>query len=82
MELKKEMQKLQLSLAIIKPHAVKNPVALSYIRNVIKNSFIVVKTKRISLDKETAENFYDEHVGKFFFNRLVTFMSRYKMCSA
>ncbi|XP_047535351.1 nucleoside diphosphate kinase 6-like [Vanessa atalanta] len=69
------MQKLQLSLAIIKPHAVKNPVALSYIRNVIKNSFIVVKTRRICLEKETAEDFYKEHIQKFFFNRLVTFMT-------
>lgn len=71
------MTNLQLSLAIIKPHAVKNPVALSYIRNVIKNTFVVVKTKRITLDKETAGNFYKEHVGKFFYNRLVTFMARY-----
>ncbi|CAK1550317.1 unnamed protein product [Leptosia nina] len=69
------MCKLQLSLAIIKPHAVKNPVALSYIRNVIKNKFVVVKTKRVTLDQETAGNFYIEHEEKFFFNRLVTFMS-------
>ncbi|VVC95866.1 nucleoside diphosphate kinase 6-like [Leptidea sinapis] len=69
------MSKLQLSLAIIKPHAVKNPVALAYIRNVIKNNFAVIKTQRVSLDKETAGNFYLEHVQKFFFNRLVTFMS-------
>ncbi|XP_063365798.1 nucleoside diphosphate kinase 6-like [Cydia amplana] len=69
------MQKLQLTLAIIKPHAVKNPVALSFIRNVIKNKFIVIKTKRVSLDKEAAGKFYSEHVGKFFYNRLVTFMT-------
>ncbi|XP_075980078.1 nucleoside diphosphate kinase 6-like [Anticarsia gemmatalis] len=69
------MQKLELTLAIIKPHAIKNPVALSYIRNVIKNKFVVVKTKRVSLDKETASKFYEEHVGKFFYNRLVTFMA-------
>ncbi|XP_072945053.1 nucleoside diphosphate kinase 6-like [Epargyreus clarus] len=69
------MEKLQLTLAIIKPHAVKNPVALSYIRNVIKNRFVVVKTKRVSLDKESAGKFYKEHMQKFFFNRLVTFMT-------
>ncbi|XP_049876200.1 nucleoside diphosphate kinase 6-like [Pectinophora gossypiella] len=69
------MQKLQLTLAIIKPHAVKNPVALSYIRNVIKNRFVVVKTKRVNLDLESAGNFYKEHAGKFFYNRLVTFMT-------
>lgn len=69
------MQKLQLTLAIIKPHAVKNPVALSYIRNVLKNKFIIVKTKRISLDQDSASKFYEEHMGKFFYNRLVTFMA-------
>lgn len=70
------MQKLQLTLAIIKPHAIKNPVALSYIRHVIKNKFVVIKSKRMSLDEQTAANFYREHVNKFFFNRLITFMSR------
>ncbi|XP_028178356.1 nucleoside diphosphate kinase 6-like [Ostrinia furnacalis] len=69
------MQKLQLTLAIIKPHAVKNPVALSYIRQVIKHKFVVVKTKRVSLNTEAASNFYKEHTGKFFYNRLVTFMT-------
>ncbi|XP_022123736.2 nucleoside diphosphate kinase 6-like [Pieris rapae] len=69
------ISKLQLSLAIIKPHTVKNPVALSYIRNVLKNKFVVIKTKRLFLDKSTAANFYIEHKDKFFFNRLVTFMS-------
>ncbi|XP_069361090.1 nucleoside diphosphate kinase 6-like isoform X2 [Maniola hyperantus] len=69
------MPKLQLTLAIIKPHAVKNPVALSYIRNVIKDNFIVIKTKRMILDTEAAGNFYKEHVEKFFYNRLVTFMA-------
>lgn len=70
------MPKLQLTLAIIKPHAVKNPVALSYIRNVIRKNFVVVKTKRTILDTEAAGNFYKEHVEKFFYNRLVTFMAR------
>ncbi|KOB77549.1 Metallophosphoesterase 1 [Operophtera brumata] len=66
---------LELTLAIIKPHAVKNPIALSYIRQILKNKFVVVNTKRVSLDKETASNFYKEHLGKFFYNRLVTFMT-------
>ncbi|XP_026741796.1 nucleoside diphosphate kinase 6-like [Trichoplusia ni] len=69
------MQQLQLTLAIIKPHAVKNPVALSFIRNVLKQNFIVVKTKRVTLDQNAASVFYKEHVGKFFYNRLTTFMT-------
>lgn len=70
------MQKLQLTLAIIKPHAVKNPVALSYIRRVLETQFIVIKTRRVRLDRNAASAFYREHEGKFFYNRLVTFMSR------
>ncbi|XP_014361403.2 nucleoside diphosphate kinase 6 [Papilio machaon] len=69
------MEKLQLTLAIIKPHAVKNPVAVSYIRNVIRNRFVVVRTRRVILDANKAGDFYQEHEGKFFFNRLVTFMA-------
>ncbi|XP_004923943.1 nucleoside diphosphate kinase 6-like [Bombyx mandarina] len=69
------MQKLQLTLAIVKPHAVKNPIALSYIRQAVKSKFVVIKTKRILLDEDTAAKFYREHVGKFFYNRLVTFMA-------
>lgn len=70
------MQKLELTLAIIKPHAVSNPVVRSFIRNILKNKFIVVKTKRLTLDKNTTCRFYEEHVGKFFYNRLTTFMAR------
>lgn len=70
------MTRLELTLAIIKPHAVKNPIAVSYIRNILKNRFVVVKTKRVALDSKTAGDFYKEHIGKFFYNRLVTFMTR------
>ncbi|XP_068617942.1 nucleoside diphosphate kinase 6-like [Battus philenor] len=69
------MDKLQLTLAIIKPHAVQNPVAVSYIRNILKQRFVVLKTRRIILDPEEAGDFYKEHEGKFFYNRLVTFMA-------
>ncbi|CAK1586601.1 unnamed protein product [Parnassius mnemosyne] len=69
------MDKLQLTLAIIKPHAVKNPIAVSYIRNILKRKFVIVKTKRIFLNTVEAGNFYKEHEGKFFYNRLVTFMA-------
>ncbi|KAJ8712031.1 hypothetical protein PYW07_004873 [Mythimna separata] len=69
------MQKLELTLAIIKPHAVSNPVVRTFIRNILKNKFIVVKTKRVTLDTDTACKFYEEHAGKFFFKRLTTFMT-------
>lgn len=69
---------LELTLAIIKPHIIKQPHTLQNIRNIIINSnFKVVKSQQFCLTKNQAELFYDEHKTKFFFNRLVTFMTRY-----
>lgn len=66
-----------ITFAIIKPHAVKNPVALNQILKIIEqNNFKILKKSRVKFDKEKSENFYEEHKGKFYYNRLVTFMSR------
>lgn len=71
------MALLQLTLAIIKPHVIKNPIALSAIQKLILNSnFKIVKSKRKLISLEEAELFYEEHKHKFFYNRLVTFMTR------
>ncbi|XP_066139713.1 nucleoside diphosphate kinase 6 [Euwallacea fornicatus] len=70
------MTLLQLTLAIIKPHAVKNPVSLEGIRNtIISSNFKIVRSKRKHITLEEAELFYEEHRRKFFYNRLITFMS-------
>ncbi|XP_060523237.1 nucleoside diphosphate kinase 6 [Cylas formicarius] len=67
---------LELTLAIIKPHIVKNPVFLDAVRNVILNSdFKIVKSKRKRISLDEATHFYEEHKHKFFYNRLVTFMT-------
>ncbi|XP_014211007.1 nucleoside diphosphate kinase 6 [Copidosoma floridanum] len=65
----------QLTLAILKPHIIKSPIALQKIREIILvNEFKVVKTRRLTISNEEAEDFYREHKGKFFYNRLLTFM--------
>lgn len=62
---------------MIKPHVVKNPWAFSQILKIIEeNNFRIVKKSRIKFDIPKAELFYEEHKGKFYYNRLVTFMSR------
>lgn len=67
-----------ITFAMIKPHAVKNSFAFSQIMKIIdENKFRIVKKSRISFNVNSAEKFYEEHKGKFYFNRLVTFMSRY-----
>ncbi|XP_045476575.1 nucleoside diphosphate kinase 6 [Harmonia axyridis] len=66
---------IQLTLAILKPHLVKNPIALRAIRNkILESNFKIVKSKHRRLNEIDAENFYKEHINKFFYNRLVTSM--------
>ncbi|KRT80610.1 hypothetical protein AMK59_5490, partial [Oryctes borbonicus] len=69
------IQRLQLTLAILKPHLVSNPLAVRDIRTLIlTNKFKIVNWKRHTLTIKDAEKFYEEHKTKFFYNRLVTFM--------
>ncbi|PVD23593.1 hypothetical protein C0Q70_16865 [Pomacea canaliculata] len=42
---------------------------------ILKNGFYFVKSKHLQMSRERAEQFYEEHKGKFFLNRLVNFMS-------
>ncbi|XP_076301082.1 nucleoside diphosphate kinase 6 [Lasioglossum baleicum] len=66
---------LQLTLAIIKPYVVKSPFVLQKIRDVIiDNNFKIVRSRRTIITLTDAQLFYEEHKGKFFYNRLVTFM--------
>lgn len=68
---------LQLTLAIIKPHIIKQPHALQGIRDIILASdFKIVRSKKSCLTVPDASKFYEEHNGKFFYNRLVSFMTR------
>ncbi|EEB11575.1 Nucleoside diphosphate kinase, putative [Pediculus humanus corporis] len=67
--------KLELTFAIIKPHITSVPFRLQDIRNrILSNGFYIIKTKKETLNTSQAHEFYNEHKGKFFFNRLVTFM--------
>ncbi|KAK5641029.1 hypothetical protein RI129_009576 [Pyrocoelia pectoralis] len=70
------MPPLELTLAILKPHVIKNPHSLASIRKLILSShFKVVQSKRFTFNDEIAKRFYNEHKDKFFYNRLITFMT-------
>ena len=63
------------TLCIIKPDAVKNGF-IEDINEMIKESGIkITKSKRLTLDREIAENFYAEHSERPFFRELVDFMT-------
>ncbi|XP_046576018.1 nucleoside diphosphate kinase 6-like isoform X3 [Haliotis rubra] len=71
------LRKLELTLAILKPDVVAQPHILKEIRSVIlQQEFLFVRSKKLILSPTRAKEFYKEHDGKFFLNRLVSFMSR------
>lgn len=71
------MGRLEITLAILKPHLVAHPYAVEAIRNLILTSnFKIVKSKREKLAKQDAQKFYAEHNGKFFYRRLTGLMTR------
>ena len=67
---------LQLTLALLKPDVAGRPHVVQEIRNMIlKEKFYFVGTKHLYLPRSKCEEFYKEHEGRFFHNRLVLFMS-------
>lgn len=68
--------KLQLTLAILKPDITRVPCNLATVRSMIlERNFLVVRSRFVDLRRRDVERFYAEHEGKFFYNRLVTYMS-------
>uniref|UniRef100_A0A1I8PZQ5 Nucleoside diphosphate kinase n=1 Tax=Stomoxys calcitrans TaxID=35570 RepID=A0A1I8PZQ5_STOCA len=65
---------MEITLALIKPHVVRNKLALRSLLAMIKANFTVLESKQIHITKHLSEKFYAEHQGKFFYNRLTTFM--------
>lgn len=69
-------KKLQLTLAILKPDLTIRPYSVEHVRDIIlKHDFIAIKSQKEHLSKAKVQEFYREHQSKFFYNRLVTFMS-------
>ncbi|KAK7071022.1 Nucleoside diphosphate kinase 6 [Halocaridina rubra] len=67
---------LQLTLALFKPDITRVPHVLKAIRQrIVEEEFFIIRNKELRLTREETEQFYIEHQGKFFYNRLVTFMS-------
>uniref|UniRef100_A0A3B5KHL7 Nucleoside diphosphate kinase B n=1 Tax=Takifugu rubripes TaxID=31033 RepID=A0A3B5KHL7_TAKRU len=67
---------LQLTLAVIKPDAVAHPLMLEALhQRILDNSFVIVRCKDLVWRRQDSERFYAEHSGRFFYQRLVEFMS-------
>lgn len=67
---------LQLTLAVIKPDAVAHPLISEALHQIIlDNNFVIVRCKDLVWKRQDSERFYAEHSERFFYQRLVEFMS-------
>ena len=67
---------LQLTLAILKPDLMTNPTRLQSVKEkILKEKFWILRWSILHWQRKDAELFYQEHRGKFFFQRLTSFMS-------
>jgi len=69
------MSNLEQTLSIIKPDAVERNLA-EKIKNEFKNNgFTIINEKKIKLEKNEAEKFYQVHQSKPFYNDLCEYLS-------
>ena len=66
---------MQRTLSIIKPDATKRNITGSINKIIEDNNLRIIAQKRIHLTTEQAENFYDIHKEKSFFNNLIEYMT-------
>ncbi|XP_039286108.1 nucleoside diphosphate kinase 6 isoform X2 [Nilaparvata lugens] len=67
---------LELTFVILKPHVLKVPFVSKEIKDIIlKNGFLIIRSKEKTLSPIDLQRFYGEHEKKFFYNRLISFMS-------
>ena len=69
------MSNIEQTLSIIKPDAVERNLE-SEIKEIFKNNgFVILKEKKIQIDKSEAEKFYKVHETKPFYNDLCNYLS-------
>ncbi|XP_072452747.1 nucleoside diphosphate kinase 6 [Notamacropus eugenii] len=67
---------LQLTLALIKPDAVAHPLILEAIhQQILSHQLLIVRARDLLWRREDSQHFYQEHAGRFFYQRLVEFMA-------
>ena len=63
------------TLSIIKPDAIERNLSEDIKQEFKKNGFIISKEKKIKLEKNEAEKFYQVHQSKPFYNDLCSYLS-------
>ena len=66
---------MEQTLSIIKPDAIERNLQDKIKDIFIKNNFMIVKEKKVKLEKKDAEQFYKVHETKPFYNELCNYLS-------
>ena len=69
------MSKIEQTLSIIKPDAVERNLSEEIKEMFKKNNFEIIKEKKIKIEKNEAEKFYQVHQSKPFYNDLCSYLS-------
>jgi len=69
------MSNLEQTLSIIKPDAVERSLNEEIKNEFKKNGFVIIKEKKVKIEKSDAERFYEVHQTKPFYNDLCEYLS-------
>ena len=69
------MSSIEQTLSIIKPDAVERNLSEEIKEMFKKNNFEIIKEKKIKIEKNEAEKFYQVHQSKPFYNDLCSYLS-------
>ena len=69
------MSNIEQTLSIIKPDAVERNLGEEIKSEFLKKNFKIIKEKKIKLEKQEAEKFYQVHQTKPFYNDLCSYLS-------
>ena len=69
------MSNIEQTLSIIKPDAVERNLSEEIKEIFKKNNFEIIKEKKIKIEKNEAEKFYQVHQSKPFYNDLCSYLS-------
>mgnify|MGYP001279109620 FL=1 len=69
------MSSIEQTLSIIKPDAVERNLSEEIKEMFKKNNFKIIKEKKIKIEKNEAEKFYQVHQSKPFYNDLCSYLS-------
>jgi nucleoside-diphosphate kinase len=67
--------KIEQTLVIIKPDAVRSHYTGKIIDRIEQEGFTILDLRKVYLEREQAEKFYEAHKGKSFYHQLVDYMT-------